>query len=274
MNAVKARLSLVCIGLIVICMFFTRLSYAKIDTEALVGLWFFDEGKGDVVKDSSDKGNDGKIVGDPEWVDTDEHGKALKCDGDGDYVEVEDNESLHVGKNDFTVVAWVNPAELKQSGFVTKGAYCWEGGWIFDMPDAAGTLRLETCAPAGGAGSLISKPGVMVTDKWQFIAVTVTRGKASFLYRDSEEVARTETIDTTSDISCPEYTLYFGSIRGCGQESGWYFNGLIAEVALFNGLALTKDDIDKIMAEGLRSILAVASAGKLTTTWATIKAQD
>jgi hypothetical protein len=274
MNAVKARLNLVCLGLIVICLFFTRLSYAKIDTAALVGLWFLDEGKGDVVKDASDKGNDGTMVGDPQWVDTDEHGKALKFAGDGDYVEIKDNDSLHVDKNDFTVVAWVNPAELKQSGFVTKGAYCWEGGWILDMPDAAGTLRLETCAPDGGAGSLISKPGVMVTDKWQFIAVTVTRGKASFLFRDGEEVARTETIDTTSDISCPEYTLYFASIRGCGQESGWYFNGLIAEVALFNGLALTKADIDTIMAEGLRSILAVASAGKLSTTWAMIKAQD
>ncbi len=268
---VKTKSNLVCISLILITLFFTELSYARIDTEALVGLWLFDEGKGKIAEDSSDKGNDGEIVGDTEWVDT-ERGKALKFDGTGDYVEIADNETLNVGEDDFTVVAWVNPAELKQSGFVTKGAYCWEGGWILDMPDGAGTLRLETSFGGGDSGSIISPAGTMTTDEWQFIALSVNRGGDSYLYRNGEEVGKGTVIP--NDLSHPEYTLYFGSIRGCGEESRNHLNGSIAEVAFFNGVALAKSDIGKIMDEGLTSIMTVSSAGKLATTWAILRIQD
>jgi hypothetical protein len=41
---------------------FVGISSAKIDLETCVGMWLFDEGSGDVAKDSSGKGNDGDIV--------------------------------------------------------------------------------------------------------------------------------------------------------------------------------------------------------------------
>ena len=40
-----------------------HISSAKIDPDTAVGVWLFDEGAGDDVKDSSGKGNDGKITG-------------------------------------------------------------------------------------------------------------------------------------------------------------------------------------------------------------------
>ena len=54
-----------------------------------------------------------------------------------------------------------------------------------------------------------------------------------------------------------------------------FFEGLIDDVAIFN-VALTEDDIQTIMAKGLAKALgfaAVSTAGKLTTTWASIKNQ-
>ncbi len=36
-------------------------SYAETDPAAVVGLWLFDEGKGDIAKDSSGNGHDGKF---------------------------------------------------------------------------------------------------------------------------------------------------------------------------------------------------------------------
>jgi hypothetical protein len=52
------------------------------------------------------------------------------------------------------------------------------------------------------------------------------------------------------------------------------FRGLIDEVAIFN-VVLTENDIKSIMTNGLETAIgltAVSSAGKLTATWADIKA--
>jgi hypothetical protein len=38
-------------------------SYAEINPESIVGLWFFDEGTGNIAEDSSGNGSDGEIVG-------------------------------------------------------------------------------------------------------------------------------------------------------------------------------------------------------------------
>ena len=54
-----------------------------------------------------------------------------------------------------------------------------------------------------------------------------------------------------------------------------YFNGIIDEVAIFN-TALSTEDIQKVMNKGLKESLspsAVTLSGKLTTTWADIKAK-
>ena len=46
----------------------TGVSNAKIDPKTCVGAWLFDEGKGDVAKDSSANGNNGTIVKSPKSV--------------------------------------------------------------------------------------------------------------------------------------------------------------------------------------------------------------
>ena len=40
---------------------------AAIDKASIVGIWLFDEGSGNKVKDSSDNGNHGNLVNKPEW---------------------------------------------------------------------------------------------------------------------------------------------------------------------------------------------------------------
>ena len=41
---------------------------SKIDPATLVGMWLFEEGAGDVAKDTSDAGNDGAIEGTQEMA--------------------------------------------------------------------------------------------------------------------------------------------------------------------------------------------------------------
>ena len=82
-----------------ICISFTipNVSSAKLDADTLLGIWFFDEGKGGEAKDSSENGNDGKIV-DAQWVDGKFEG-ALKFEGGahvavGDFSDYEDEVSI------------------------------------------------------------------------------------------------------------------------------------------------------------------------------------
>lgn len=51
MRSAVARLSLVCLSSIVFGLIFTGQGSAKIDPKALAGLWYFNEGKGNVVKE-------------------------------------------------------------------------------------------------------------------------------------------------------------------------------------------------------------------------------
>ena len=84
--------TLICIGFMI-----PSLSSAKLDPDTLLGIWFFDEGKGGTAKDSSENGNDGEIV-DAQWADG-EFGEALKFEGGGhvavgDFSDYEDKVSI------------------------------------------------------------------------------------------------------------------------------------------------------------------------------------
>jgi hypothetical protein len=67
--------------------------YARIDPESIIGIWLFDEGKGDVAEDSSENGFDGKIMNGAKWVDG-KFGDALEFDGADDYVDFGNDERL------------------------------------------------------------------------------------------------------------------------------------------------------------------------------------
>jgi len=70
----------ICISLAVVSLMFAGQSSAKVDPKTAAGIWLFDEGAGNVAKDTSANGNDGKFVGNPAWA-KGKFGNALKFDG-------------------------------------------------------------------------------------------------------------------------------------------------------------------------------------------------
>ncbi len=54
-------------------------SYAKIEKDEILGLWLFDDGKGNALKDSSGNDNHGKLIDGPKWI-AGQFGKALAFD--------------------------------------------------------------------------------------------------------------------------------------------------------------------------------------------------
>jgi len=106
-----------CLLISIVCLFvvgvLTTSSYAKIDPETVVGMWSFDEGKGDVTADSSANKNDGTLENGPEWMDG-KFGDALEFDGASSYVDCGNADNLSI-TGDFTFSLWVNISEYPTS---------------------------------------------------------------------------------------------------------------------------------------------------------------
>src|SRR6478672_2027082 len=82
----------------------------------LVAHWKFEEGAGDVVKDSSREGNDGTIVPantpEPKWG-TGNFASSVSFSGDNDhFVRIPASASLNNLKTQITVVAFIYPRTL------------------------------------------------------------------------------------------------------------------------------------------------------------------
>jgi len=80
----------------------------------LVGCWLFNEGGGNIVYDLSGHGNHGTLGGGtasycPAWT-VGEFGSALSFDGDDDYIEMFNTDTLLENKTAGTILVWVkNP---------------------------------------------------------------------------------------------------------------------------------------------------------------------
>ena len=239
---------LVCISLII-----STPSSAKIDPDAALGIWFFDEGKGGTATDSSENGNDGEIV-DAQWVDG-EFGNALKFEGGGhvavgDFADYEDKVSI---------VALIK----------TPAAPAWSDIIVGPCGDVILTLKDHKLNFAGQCAQPIPhntwSKTLLNDDKWHYIAGTYD-GKKVNVYVDGE-------LEASNAAAGPFKTgaKYIGS-RDDKQEA---YTGLIDEIAFFN-VALSENDVKAIADSGLSVVLgfaAVSPQAKLATAWAQLKVE-
>jgi len=116
------RIAVVCISLIVLGLILTGQSIAAVDPATVAGMWLFDDGAGDVAKDSSGNGLDADLIDGPSWV-TGKFGGALEFDGGGAHVVVPDHE---------------NPSEaITVSIWAKSNTETWNvHGWMFEKRDA------------------------------------------------------------------------------------------------------------------------------------------
>ena len=125
-------ITLVCISLI---FGLTCQSMAAIDTGTIVGLWLFDDGAGDIARDSSGNGLDGNLIDGPAWIDG-VFGKALQFDGVASHLVIPD----HANPTEaITVTAWV------RSDTDTWNAH----GWVAEKRDAFMLHNVEATQDMG-----------------------------------------------------------------------------------------------------------------------------
>lgn len=169
------------VTIIILTVILTALAVAFVKAKTLA-LWLFDERQGDVAKDSSGNGNDGKING-AKYV-PGKYGTALKFEGD-DFVDIGLPKSLQEGIVDaFTAEVWVKvdkapPADHSTIIFMQTGGPITIG---FTSSTSGGFYGY-----AGGA-SKITDPDKFPVGEWVHVAQTYD-GTNQKLFRNGVEIA-------------------------------------------------------------------------------------
>lgn len=184
--------------------------------------------------------------------------QAFHLDGDGDFVDVPHDAALNLGSRDFTIDMWVlfNTTDGEQvlaEKWIQRFEPNASSGWtLTKLEDNA--LLLAMAGPTEEIG-VASEPLPISAGEWIHIAATRQSGLVT-LYMNGIPIA-----SGSSPLNPDtESSLKFGhrgnatDTPGSESDQEFYLNGRLDEVELFVGWALTRRQI--------QSIVAAGSAGK------------
>ena len=231
---------------------------AVIDQASLVGAWLFDEDSGKFAHDSSKNGNDAEFQGDPQWVDG-KFGKALRFNGSTDYVAAPDSESLDIGGDQLSLIAWINGESWATNHVIRKVA---DGDTTAVYMLRIQAQKIHIILNTGGADEALDSATSPPLNEWVHVAMVYDGAEVRVYLNGALDGSKPQ----SGEVRQSDTELRIGR----GEPAG-YFAGAIDEAAVFAS-ALTEEDIQEIMNMGLGQIvLSVKPAGKLPATWAEIK---
>ena len=235
----------------------------------IIAAWLFDEGSGDVARDSSGNGHHAKLMnGDkkPKWVDESKFGKALKFNVVVDYLDPDTFSITY--NNAFTLMLWMYPIHTQAQQMAGRSQ---EGD------DQDGDIRLATDASNHvhaqvyvGAWANLASEGTIELNEW--IHLTMTCGKKGLrLYINGELDPVSAAVNPVINDKENNHPALIGCrLKAGGKSTNRHFIGTLDEVC-YADEALTEEEINKVMTVGLRTYMAVQPSGKLAATWGDIK---
>ncbi len=198
---------------------------------ALVGWWQFDETSGNIAKDSSGQGNDGTIIGTPQWV-PGKIGGALQFNG-STYVNCGRKPSLNI-RNQITMAFWFKVQAFSN----TWEAFLAKSDGAYRASRSGGTGNSVHMGVTGS--NYFDATPIVTDDQWHHYCGTYD-GTTAIIYLDGKEVARATYGGQIGDSS--SYDLYIGENSGA---TGRWLHGLLDDVQIYDN-ALTPTEILKIM---------------------------
>ena len=233
----------------------TSLSIANPAEDGLVAYWSFDEGSGKKAADVTGNRHDGEFEGDPKWV-AGKFGTALEFDGEDDHVTVADDDALDL-TDETTWMAWFSPNDV-----LTSRRLMSKNDSIFVMFDFGNSKDSVDFLVKPDNNFAESKTTDWEIGEWYHFAGTFD-GKTLRVYINGKLEG-----EGANNMPIPpsDLDLWIG-----GDDYGRptdHFPGKIDEVRLYDK-ALSEADIQKVM----DTPADVQARGKLTTTWAKIKAK-
>ncbi|MEO2004109.1 MAG: LamG domain-containing protein, partial [Candidatus Poribacteria bacterium] len=245
---------------------------AAIDAASMAGIWFFDEGEGDVAVDRSGNDNEGVLTGGVDWVDGADavFGSALEFDGSG-FVAIADADSLDM-EEAMTITFWVRSEKAMldmwgdRQAVVGKHYVEYEVGIYLDAQLHTYSSDLAADYDEGIMATFNGKhpngDAEWEEGTWYHVAWTLD-GQHEMAWVDGVLIGE---YDKAHEGTLPGTHMLEIGRRG---EGGIPVTGAVDDVGIFN-VALEEDDILMIFERGLgqaTGISPVEPAGKLTSTW-------
>ena len=253
-------------AILLVTVFGFGVARAQLDPNDVVLALSFDDGQGGTAKDSSDKGNDGELVG-PKWVNDGKFGSALAFDGSDDFVEVRDHDSLNF-EEAFTVMLWINFESIAgEHNLIQKlelvGAPQHLGWFVTKLPHNVFRWSIKGDAMRDD----FDIPQFDIEEKTWHQMVAMYDGDSMKFYWNNELKGERESPNKKHQTGPDPVKI---GTRGQGGQT-FFTNGIIDEVMIVIR-SLNEDEIEQHFNGGNEEMLAVQPQGKLTATWGTIKA--
>ena len=253
-----------CLAIIAISLTFAVHTHAEIDFGTARGIWLLDEGKGDDIEDISGNDNHGELQG-GKWVKGPD-GPALSLNGQNDRVIIPDSKSMYL-EEAWSITSWVyvNKSENGYGHILGKRpANGTVANYAF-RTSSTGTGWEAYFANAGWKGAW--NQGNVKKDVWLYMTATYDAKDTIKIYENAEEIASVGGMGKPSPKNDTEV-----NIGGWTNNTSETLDGMLYEVAIFASV-LEPDDINDLMEKGLSTLLPVEPAGKLATTWGSLKSQ-
>ncbi|HID26358.1 MAG TPA: DUF11 domain-containing protein, partial [Methanosarcinales archaeon] len=216
--------------------------------DGLVAEWHFDEGSGNIVKDTSGNGNDGVIHG-ASWVDG-KFGKALSFDGKDDYVSISGVPNLGTVH---TFSFWLKPSDTSRGNIIFRKDWCINGGgggWrIFRTSDSSFQYSYQETDGVTDRhyGVGISTP----VNTWTHVIIvrdgSTLKGYANGVHSVSVSITSSAEDDSSDAVFIGRQDWI------CGAN--YFFHGILDEVRIYNR-ALSAEEI-KAHYEGGQTALTI-----------------
>jgi hypothetical protein len=219
-----------CVVLVVLALALSSTASAA----GLVGWWTFDETSGNVAKDSSGKGNDGRIVGTPQWV-PGKIGGALQFNG-STYVNCGRDPSLNL-REQITMAFWFNVQAFSNTweAFLAKG----DGAYRASRSNGTG----DSVHMGITGGNYFDATTIVTGGQWHHYCGTYD-GATACIYIDGKLDATRQYSGGIGDSS--SYDLYIGENQ---QATGRMLHGVLDDVRIYDR-ALSEQQILDLIATG------------------------
>ena len=248
--------------IIAFCWLSVTITTAQIDQKP-IGFWQFDEGKGDQAADASGNKFQGKMIGNPKWVEG-KVGKALQFDGAKAYVEVADIKTPPV----LTFACWFKKTG-KGNGGVPRIHSSGGGPWTLEYgignTHQPGKLGFYLAFQDGGGATGWKMFFTPEEGSWYHTAITFD-GKMVRTYVNGEQKFESDT------WKGKKINSHISRI-GAHASGGDCFDGAIDQVVMFE-VALSKKEIQSLHDGTWLVQTSVDAKGKLASNWGRIKSLE
>jgi len=212
----------------------------------LVAWWKFDETEGSSAGDSSGNNLVGTLVGNPQWRPLGgKVGGALEFDGEDDYVDIDESESLDISGDQITVSAWINAERINERQVIAAKTALADNTWLveinpLDFSDGKLNFFLNTDGRETNSGS----ESAIDVGTWYHVAF-VYNGMEKMIYIDGKFDASEAHSGNIATNDQPVRIASWGGLSDSSQTR--HFTGKIDDVRIYN-YALSEADIAAIYA--------------------------